>query len=485
MDNIISIPLVYPVTCHTDHVGTGSTFVAIKGMKEDGTCYIAKALDKGASTIVVEESCLVDINTLNLIHENKALLIYVSDARKALAQLSAKASNYPAKSLRIIAITGTKGKTTTSLVLEHILRKAGHKTALISSVKNKILNQEFPANLTTPQPDYLHVFFDVCKQNSVEYVIMEVAAQALSLNRIDSIYFDAAIFTNFSLEHSEFYSNIDQYFAAKVSIFNHLKEDSLALLNADDRRILLLSGQLKRVVTYGLGQWGDIKASVENCDLSGLIAKIKDGEKAYELKAPHLVGKFNVYNVLAATICAKAFNVSIENINKALNSFSGVPGRLEKFMLKNGSTAFIDYAHNPSSFEAVLSALRSLTKKLIVVFGAGGEKDNIKRPLMGSIAAQLADIVMLTNDNPRSEEPEDIIKQIKSGINQQDINKIYIELDRELAIKKAYAMSEPDSILVLLGKGRDEFQIIKGNKMPFSEATILRSLQKDAIINSI
>lgn len=443
----IKIPDIFPVTCHTRHVGPGSTFVAIKGTKLDGHDYINEARARGATTIITEQD--------------------VPDARLALAQLSAQALDYPTKKLKIIGITGTKGKSTTTYLVEHILSAAGYKTALLSTIKNKILDTWLDTELTTQQPDYLHVFFDQCVKAGVEWVVMEVAAQAFTCHRVHGIEFDITLFTNFSKEHGEFYATEDLYFADKQKLCTQLKPSGVAILNGDDARVAACAVPQGAARLFSLHD-GEILAN----SLEGLTLRIGD----HVFNAPALVGTFNAYNILAAYYTVQACGVAPEQISAALRTFKGVPGRLTKYNLPNGAIGFIDYAHNPASFEAVLSTLREYTQQLIVVFGCGGERDKTKRPLMGAIAGQHADVVILTSDNPRSENPSDIIQDIYAGFFDHDWHKIVKECDRERAIRKAYELSHAGSIIVLLGKGPDEYQLIQGVKYSFSEAAILRSL---------
>lgn len=443
-----NLAATFPVACHTDNVAAGSIFVAIKGMKNNGVDYIVSALHKGAKTIVVEQNTNVSHVMLTAIREHNAVLVYVENSRQALAQLSAQALGYPAQKLKIIAITGTKGKTTTTFLLEHILREAGYKTALLSTVKNSIGSCDYATKLTTQQPDYLHVFFDQCYKEGVEWVVMEVAAQAFSLYRVEGIEFDAAIFTNFSKEHGEFYATMSDYFAAKAEVIHHLNNHAPLLLNSHDSEVAKLAARTKNALLF-------------------------DDHHSYQ--CPALIGKFNKYNISAATKCAEALGAQPEKIQKALYSFVGVPGRLEKYRLTNGALGIVDYAHNPSSFQAVLSELRTLTDHLIVVFGCGGDRDASRRPLMGALAAQFADVVVLTSDNPRSENPETIVEDIKAGIAGSYLNKIVCEIDREKAICAAYKHSRASSIIAVLGKGPDEYQIIQNITYAFSDKNILES----------
>jgi UDP-N-acetylmuramoyl-L-alanyl-D-glutamate--2,6-diaminopimelate ligase len=475
--NELRLPTIFPVTCHTNHVGPNSTFVVIKGYNQDGVNYILTALEKGATVIVVQDDVELSPAITQTIAAHDARLERVANTRRALATLSAQALNYPAHKLKIIGITGTKGKTTSSFVLEHVLRSSGHTTALVSTVYNMINGQRFPMNLTTPQPDYLHVFFDLCVQSGVEYVVMEVAAQALSLHRVHGIEFDGIIFTNLDQEHAEFYPTMDEYFAAKSRIFEQCKPNAPHIINADDERCASLSEQHKNSVSFGImSEKAHLKAEILGSVKDGIQFSATINGQTHTFACPALIGTFNVYNVLGVVGMATKLGIASDAIAHALQTFSKVPGRLEQYHMPNGARCIIDYAHNPSSYQAVLSTLRALTPHLIVVFGCGGNRDKSKRPLMGAIATEIADQVILTSDNPRSEKAEDIIADIKQGIAGEHAHKVLCELDRELAIKKAYALSCDGSIVVMLGKGPDEYQMVGTVKTPFSESGIIKSL---------
>jgi UDP-N-acetylmuramoyl-L-alanyl-D-glutamate--2,6-diaminopimelate ligase len=464
------IPSLLPVTAHTQYVGPGSTFVAIKGYREDGVQYIPQALAQGATTIVVASDAMIAHDLRLLIAQHHARLIEVPNDRKALAQLSAQAHGYPTDKLKIIGITGTKGKTSTTFILEHMLRTAGYKTALLSGVKNSINGVDTLSSLTTPQPDYLHAFFAACVKQSVAYVVMEVAAQAMSLHRVDGINFDGIIFTNFSQEHGEFYATMDDYFAAKCDLFKQLKQEGVCLINADDPHGNQILAAHPTFVPYQLccEQNAPTGARASWC--------IRWRDSHYQFQCPALIGHFNGYNVVAAGRMALALGLEPATIAQALYFFTGVPGRLERYHLSNGAMGVIDYAHNPSSCAAVLSTLRVLTHHLVVVFGCGGDRDSGKRPMMGSIAAQYADLIIITTDNPRSEDPATIVDAIYAGIPVEHQEKVVRELDREKAILCAYQQSKQGSIIALLGKGPDEYQQIGATKYPFSEKKILQSI---------
>ena len=499
MKKEIIFPDFFPVACHTDRVGPGSVFVVIHGMKDDGVRHIPLALQKGARTIVIGQEVVLNHETTALINQSGATIERVEDTRLDLARRAAQALNFPASRLKIIGITGTKGKTTTAFLTEHMLKTAGYKTALISTVENHILSKTFPAPLTTPQPDYIHVFLDLCVRAGVEWVVMETSAQAFTLHRVHGILFDAALFTNFSQEHAEFYKTNDDYFAAKQAIFAHLKPHAALLLNADDSRVAALVGLHKNTFLFDATgtHAANLKAHLEVSSLAGITGRLRYAPRAqerakldavqtpkpeeaceekYAITAPALMGDFNLANISAVALCGHLLGISQKDIIDAMRTFTGVPGRLNRYALPGNVTAFIDYAHTPSSFEAVLGTLRQLTDHLIVVFGAGGERDPIKRPQMGAIASRLADMVILTTDNPRSENPATITQDILAGIAPDSLSKVIIEPDRERAIKKAYTGARSGSVIALLGKGPDEYQLIAGVKTYFSERKILEQL---------
>jgi UDP-N-acetylmuramoyl-L-alanyl-D-glutamate--2,6-diaminopimelate ligase len=476
MDSMISMPKIFPVTCHTDFVGQGSIFVAIQGYADNGANYIAKAIENGARTVVVHHSLLLGDELCSLIEQYNVSLEHVDNTRKALAQLSTCVAGFPAQKLKIIGVTGTKGKTTTSFLLEHILHSAGYKTALISSAQNKINGVTFPAPLTTPQPDYLQQFLKLCVEQDVEYVVMEVAAQALTLYRVEDIIFRGIIFTNFSHEHLEFYKDLDDYFAAKLLIFNQVAENAPILVNSDNVYCARVVEQNASVKRFGFKNEAQYHARLIGDAKSSISLQLNNQHNIYEFECKALFGAYNAYNILASASMGLALDIKVDDIQKAFATFAGVPGRLQEHHLPNGARCFIDYAHNPESFQAVLSTLRALTSQLIVVFGAGGGRDKLKRPIMGNIAAEFADIVMITSDNPRLEDAATIATDIVQGIPEVLSHKVVQELDRKKAIEYAYQLSDCGSIIALLGKGPDEYQITGTTKHYFSERSIVEQL---------
>lgn len=473
---MITLPSTFPVTSHTDYVGVGSTFVAIQGHRENGVHYIPLALERGATTIVLEQNVVLPFEIEASILQKKATIIRVSNTRKALAQLSAESLGFPAKKLKIIAITGTVGKTTSAFLVEHLLRSLRHKTALLSSVHNKILETIFTTQLTTQQPDYLHVFLQQCVLENIDYVVMEVAAQALSLDRVHDIEFDAILFTNFDREHGEFYATVEEYFLAKCKIFEHRKQNAPVLINRDNAWCHSLLKANTDFFNFGCqDQQASYYASDISYSLHGTQGFIHHNNQVLHFSSA-LIGAFNAYNILGALALCHALDNSLADLIRVLTNFYAVPGRLELISMPNGARACIDYAYNPFSYASVLKTLRELSAHMIVVCGAGGDRDKIRRPSMGALAAQFADVVIFTADNPRSEDPAVIVQEMIAGVDEQSLHKISIELDRELAIKKAYSLSSENSIIVLLGKGPDHYQLIGGKKLYFNETEILKSI---------
>lgn len=441
----MQLPTVFPVTCHTDYVAKGSTFVAIKGQTTEGTKYIEAALQKGATRIVIQKGTQLAEKTQKEINRLGVNVLEVDDARVALATLSAQAAGYPAKQLKLLGITGTKGKTTTAWMLFHLLKQAGHSVALLSTVENYINDYVFKTPLTTPQPDYLHQFFKLCVTAEVEYVVMEVAAQATTFKRIETLQFDGLIFTNLDREHGELYPTMEEYFTAKYALFSYAKKDAPVLINADDvygKRIL---AEHPNFIPY---------------KKEGIVPK------------DSFPGDFNKYNYTAAVSLAQQLGIKISQKNE----LPLLKGRLEKYVLSNNIQVFIDYAHTPSSFENLFTTVRPWTEQLVVLFGAGGGKDHEKRPLMGKIADQYADVIFITSDNPRHENPQIIANEIVAGVTKKE--KVVIELDREVAIQKALAIAQPGAVILLLGKGPDEYQLVGEVKTFFSEKEIITKFHK-------
>ncbi|MBP7854853.1 UDP-N-acetylmuramoyl-L-alanyl-D-glutamate--2,6-diaminopimelate ligase [Candidatus Babeliales bacterium] len=474
----IQFPSAYPVTAHTDFVGQGSTFVAMHGAKFDGASFIALALQKGAKKIVVQIDSLLSPDTKQLILQHHAELEYVSDCRQALAEQAAQALNFPAKKLKIIAVTGTKGKTSTAYMAYHMLYAAGKAVALISTVEKRIGADIVDIPLTTPQPDQIHMFLHLCVERNIEFVVMEVSAQALTLHRVNGIEFEAGVFTNFSHEHLEFYKDMQQYFAAKKMLFAHIKNQKNMFVNIDDSYCLQLQKEYPQASSFSLqNHQANVYGFVHREDKQNFV-RVQMNNQEYDFFMP-ILGTFNVYNLLGVVSMLNALNIDLHSLKFGLQKLPHVPGRMEQYILKNGAQCFIDYAHNPSSYEAVLSTLRSMTSHLIVVFGAAGNRDKQKRPIMGALAQKYCDVVILTSDNPRDENPIVIAQEVEAGFDQNIEFEFHKELNRVKAIELGCFLAKDHSIVAILGKGRDEYQIVGGLTFPFKERSIIRPYLKE------
>ena len=476
----MDMPKTFLVTCHTDHVSEGSTFVAIPGHTTDGRVYIRQAIAQGAKRIVVQASD----GTTDAVITTQELLgpptwlekisirdgvqyLTVSDGRKALAILAAQSYGHPAHKLKIIAVTGTKGKTTTVHLLAHILRSAGYKTEMLSTVTG---------TRTTMPADWLHAFFAQCVRADVEYVIMEVSAHACTLDRVYGIPLIAAGFSGLAHEHLEFYKTIDEYFEAKRMLFDMVVQGGAAVINTSQEWGRTLAGQVLSQDRVHLSTIGDTSDTMHNFPFTTQVAPQGGIVCTFDLKvdelslyAPSLLGSFNGANIALAALLAREADVNQFTVKQAVQSFQGVPGRLQGHKLANGAQAFVDYAHNPSSFTAVLSALGEMTKDLIVVFGCGGERDNTKRPLMGEVAARLGQRVFVTGDNPRGEDEQKIIEDILSGIAPEHKDHVHVVPDRAQAIRQAAAVSRAGSIIAILGKGHETTYVQGGDVREFDD----------------
>jgi len=461
------IPTRFPVTCHTDNVGKGSIFVAIKGYKETGASFIDLAIKKGTSEVVLEQ----DENISKWISKYPGVKFSnVDNTRKTLAILSSKKLDCPSSKLKIIGITGTKGKTTTTFLIEHLLRNAGYKTALLGTIKTKILNQETDSILTTMGADFVQMFLNECVIRGIEYVILEISSHALGQKRIYGIKFDIACFTNLTREHMDYYKNLEEYFEDKCILFNQIKTSGTAIINSDDswgkKLETSLQKKQKKIISFGEKSLNENVFSIKKDSIQGLSINLNYKGKKEEISCSNLFGKFNAYNLTMAALIGKTLKIEPGHL---FEKFPGIPGRLQMHKLKNGAVAFVDFSHNASSLENVLQTLRGHSGHLIVVFGCGGNRDKTKRPLMGKIASNYGDKIILTNDNPREEDPKSIAANVISGIPTNKKGDLIVELDRKKAIKKATILAKPNSIIAISGKGHEKYQIIKKQKVHFDD----------------
>ncbi|MFC1854670.1 UDP-N-acetylmuramoyl-L-alanyl-D-glutamate--2,6-diaminopimelate ligase [Candidatus Dependentiae bacterium] len=477
------LPKTYPVACHTSNVGPGTAFVAIDGYKTFGTEFVGKAIKNGASQCVLSLKNFGNFGEICRCKKSKFtktgkylskcvtcgfLYKYVLDPRKELAKLAAKECGFPAKKLSSVGITGTKGKTTSSTMVSHILEFSGRKTALTGSVHNLIGKEIYPSTLTTPGSDFLHCFLKKAVNSEVKYAVLEASSQGIGQSRLDGINFDVAAFTNLGHDHLDYHKTLDEYFNSKIALFRQCSGP--IVINTDDDWGRKAVERAKKVVTFGVRPFdflGHIILEFDSGDPDkGLKFSLSSKSFNQKFSVPNLFGGFNAYNAATSAIICHVLGLSFGDIKKGLESFPGVLGRMQKFELDANKTVFIDFAHTPDSMQAALSVLRPITENLTVVFGAGGNRDCLKRPMMGAVAEKYADLVFLTSDNPRDEDPNKIIEDIATGIKTK---KVILEPDRKKAIEMAIEFSGPNSVIALLGKGNECAQVIKNETLNFSD----------------
>ena len=446
-------------------------FFAIKGFAVDGTDYINSAVENGAIAVVIEDE--KDIKKIEKINDITVAL--VPDIRKAMAISACNFYDNPSKKLRLVGVTGTKGKTTTTFMVKEILEKQGYKVGLIGTIANYIGEVCLgDSSRTTPESIELQKLFARMVEEKCQVAVMEVSSQSLKLDRVYGCDFDIGVFTNFSEDHiSEHeHPDMEDYFKSKCKLFDMCKT---AFINVDD----LYGEKLKKIIpcefaTYGIDNSCNLLAKDITITNSYVDFKVKLTDRNERVKVD-IPGRFTVYNALAAISIALKLGCSSENIKEALLEIK-VPGRSELVPNKKGLTIMIDYAHSPESLENILSAVKSYTRgKVISVFGCGGDRDTSKRAIMGEISGRIADYTIITSDNPRTEKPELIVEEIESGMKKTN-GKYEVVVDRIEAIKTAINMAEKTDIIVLAGKGHEPYQEINGVKYPFDERKIVNDI---------
>lgn len=485
------LPKIFPVTSNSKLVGPGSTFVAIKGAKHDGALFIKDAISSGAKKIVIEQiSCNEEI--FNLCKNSNVSLEIVSSARKELSKLAANALGNPSDKLKLVGITGTKGKTTSSFLIDHILQSSEISTGLVGSIKNKFSIKkdsfssqdlwniiEQPARLTTPESDELLMFLAECINKSITHSIIEVSSHALSLHRVEDIKFDAVGFLNLHNDHMDFYKNMNDYFYAKLQLFDKVKPNGTIVINIDDpwgkKAFELAKNKYfnTNIITFGQQSHKHTNKQIKHIQFSvaekeNLEITITTNEQE-EINCPKLLGTFNSYNIMLAKIISQTLGIDTKKINLAINQFPGIQGRMTPYRLKNGALGIVDYAHNALSTESVLKFLRLKTKHLIVVCGAGGDRDPSRRPQIAQIASELADKIIITIGNPRTESPSKIINDFFSAIPKDKQFNVILEQNRLNAIHKAVESSKPESIIAILGQGHEPYHLVGDEETFFTD----------------
>ena len=450
-------------------ITAGNLFVCMEGAHFDGHNFINSAAESGAVAILTTHE---DIK----LPENISALV-VPDMQKSLAVIVPYFYDFPAKKMRVIGITGTNGKTTTSYLIRSILMQAGFKVGLIGTIQMMIGEEIFPVHNTTPNVMDLQKTFAEMYAKNVDYVVMEVSSHAIAENRIAGIDFNAAVFTNLTQDHLDYHKTMENYRDTKAKLFAMAKD--FVVVNVDDAagEVMLENANCKKI-TYSIENNSDFRA--ENVDVHAGGTSFKVGDLNLNL---HLTGKFNVYNALSAVATAAGENISSDTIKAALEAFKSVSGRFERVYADVPFTVIVDYAHTPDGVKNVIETARQIVKnKIITVFGCGGDRDNTKRPIMGKLAAELSDIVIATSDNPRSENPETILREIEVGIKEKIGDKIYECIpDRRAAIFRAVEIAQAGDIVLILGKGHENYQILKDKTIHFDDKEVALQAIKEKI----
>ncbi len=447
-----------------------SLFVAIRGFQTDGHRFINEALLKGARVVVMEKRIPLGEGVTG---------IRVPDARKALALLADRFYHHPSRKIRLIGITGTNGKTTTSYLIEAILTADKRRCNLLGTIAYKIGSKIIPAQLTTPESLDLQSMLSQLVKEKIKYAVMEVSSHALELFRIEEVKFSIAVFTNLSIDHLDFHETVENYLEAKTRLFTRLPKKAFAVINIDDPQSSYLKKRtLCSILTYGIEKKADIRARGIVLSLKGSSFRVKTKEGDLDINLP-LPGKHNIYNALAAIGVSLLLKIPFPAIEKGLERTKNIPGRFEKINEGQDFWVIIDYAHTDDALKKVLATCRELIKKrIILVFGCGGDRDRSKRPLMGEVAARYSDYTIITNDNPRSEEPLGIASSIEVGMKRGD-GRYTIILDREEAIKKGIEEADSGDMVLIAGKGHETTQTIGTQVLPFDDREVARRILKD------
>jgi UDP-N-acetylmuramoyl-L-alanyl-D-glutamate--2,6-diaminopimelate ligase len=451
-------------------VKPGHVFVALKGLHADGVSFTQQAIDRGAVAIVSQQPAPFDV---------QVPWAMVGDARLALALLAAAFHHHPSTEMQVVGITGTNGKTTTAHLVASIFDAAGIRCGVLGTVAYRIGDQIRDATRTTPEAPDVQGLLREMVDRGCGACAMEVSSHALSLRRVDGTKFAAAVFTNLTRDHLDFHPGMDAYFQAKRRLFEMLPRDAPSLVNLDDPRGAALIGIVGRPVTYAINHPADIMAGPLSFSLEGLTFDARTPRGTIRV-ASKLVGRPNVYNILAAVSTATALGLPFDAIERGLTALDGVPGRFQVVSSPEDEvTVVVDYAHTDDALRNLLETARPLAQgRLITVFGCGGDRDRAKRPLMGAVADRLSDVIVVTSDNPRSEDPQRIIEEIQRGIasdtKRDSAHRLLSVVDRLTAIGKAVELARPGDLVLVVGKGHEKYQVIGDRALPFDDVAVSR-----------
>ena len=445
----------------------GHLFVAMKGTQVDGHQFIPKALELGASAILCED--------LPAELKENVTYIQVASTEDAVGKVATIFYGNPSEKLKLVGVTGTNGKTTIATLLYNMFRKLGYKCGLLSTVCNYIEGEAIPADHTTPDPIELNALLSKMVKAGCQYAFMECSSHAIHQKRIGGLKFAGGIFTNLTRDHMDYHKTVENYRNAKKAFFDGLPKSAFAITNADDKNGMVMVQNCKaQIKTYSTRSMADFRAHILECHFEGMYLEIDGHEVGVQF-----IGKFNVSNLLAVYGAAVMLGQKPEDILIALSTLKSVSGRLEPIQSPEGYTAIVDYAHTPDALENVLKAIHEVLNgkgKVITVCGAGGNRDKGKRPLMAQEAVKQSDKVIITSDNPRFEEPQDIINDMLAGLDKQQMKKVVSIVDRREAIRTACMMAEKGDVILIAGKGHEDYQEIKGVKHHFDDKEVVKEI---------
>ncbi|HUU42523.1 MAG TPA: UDP-N-acetylmuramoyl-L-alanyl-D-glutamate--2,6-diaminopimelate ligase [Planctomycetota bacterium] len=457
------------ITHDSREVTPGTLFVALVGEKLDGHDYVARAVEAGASAVVVERP-QPGITVPQLV---------VPRSRIALGKLAARFYDEPSRKLKVIGVTGTNGKTTTTYIVRSIVEASGEKAGVIGTIAYTSGDAEVPATNTTPESVLVERLLAEMVASGMTFAALEVSSHALDQGRVDEVTFAAGVFTNISGEHIDYHKDMTRYVRAKGRLFARLDPDAVAVVNADDPYTgeVLSGSRVRRVIRYGLGAGAEVRAVDVETGVGGSRFRVASPWGELVLTSP-LAGEHNVYNCLAAATVTAALGVTPDAVREGIARLAVVPGRLEPVDEGQDFAVFVDYAHTDNALENALKAARKLTsRRVIVVFGCGGDRDRTKRPRMRAVAEELAHVCVVTSDNPRTEDPADIIEQIMRGT--RDPSKFIVEVDRRTAIRRAVETARPGDLVLIAGKGHETYQIFKDRTIHFDDREVAREVLRE------
>lgn len=464
-------PEIVQVTMDSRQVETNYLFVALRGETSDGHKFIPSAIEKGATVIILEDEP-------ETILENVSYVL-TDNTAKVLGQICANFYNNPSQKLKLVGITGTNGKTTTTTLLYNLFQKLGYKTGLISTVENRIGDKVIPTKFTTPYPPDLQALLAEMLKQGVTHCFMEVSSHAVVQERIAGLHFAGAAFTNISHDHLDYHKTFQEYIKAKKKFFDDLPKTAFALTNIDDKngRIMLQNTKSQNQKTFGLWQDADYKAKILESSLLGLLLEINGTQSWFQL-----IGDFNAYNLTTVFAIADLLGEEKEEILTTLSGLRAVVGRFEQIPTQQGFVGIVDYAHTPDALENVLRTIQDLAEshqQITTVVGCGGNRDALKRPKMARIACEYSNKIILTSDNPRFENPEKILEDMQTGILPEKSVDTQVISDRREAIKTACQMATKHDIILIAGKGHENYQEIEGVRYPFDDKEVFKELAQE------